>query len=294
LGFDSRLQVLQGERLPVGAEPIADFQIVDGSPTLVAGRELVIFDKEQVLRLQTPFQAAGIVSNGSPDLVVMEAKQFYQYGSAGWAPSKRLPAVLAGSIHNSGAPLPLLTITDADTTGFLVFRGVDSTLPIARVQGKLHAVSWNTAGLAAIVGSSLVTWEAGGSELRTLQTDQKLAGAQDICFLGAGRVLVSTKREVYLITRSNSLAVFGAPASCRFSGGMVYFLDAVNRMIWTVSGIEHIGQQANDRSHALGLLDKAVDTAYQRDPNYLEASRILGCQEARKQLAIQHGKGRGR
>ena len=181
------------ETAPRALTHVTDFQIVGGQPVIASARELMVFDGAQVLRLPMPFQAIGILADSSPQLVVKEANKIVEFGPTGWVPSSHLPGSLAGSLHNSGAPVPLAVVSEAGATGFLAFRDTNWSMPIARVQGQLRAVSWNEKGLAAIVGSRLVTWEAGASELRVLQTDAALAEVRDICFLGGGRVLVATR-----------------------------------------------------------------------------------------------------
>lgn len=288
LGFDSRLSVRPAGRLPDGGDTPLAFEIVGGKPAVAFARELVILDGKQDLRLPLPFQATGILADGSATLIATSAGGVFEFGPSGWVRTDRFPAALAASLHNSGAPLPLVTLWDARTTGFLAFQTSASSFPIARIEGQLHAVSWNAGGLAAIVGDSLVIWRAGGNELRTLRTDTALAESRDICLLGEGRALVSARRGVYLVTAGNTLPVLGAPAWCRYSGGRLYVLDAVNRMVWAVSGEERIGQPVADREYALKLLAEAAGGSSGKDAKYLEASRILGCQEARRQMASLH------
>jgi hypothetical protein len=291
LGFDSRLSVRPAGRLPAGNDTVLAFELFAGKPTIAFDRELIFLDNRQALHLPTPFRVTGLLADGLPTPVATAADGIYQFGPSGWEPSHRFPAALAGSLHNSGAVLPLATISDTRATGFLAFRSVDSSYPIARVEGPLHALSWNTGGLAAIVGSSLVTWKAGGNELRTLRTDPELAEARDVCFLSANRALVSTKRRVYLVTADGALVVFGMPGLCRSYGGSLYVLDTVNRMIWLVGGSDRIGGALDDRQHALELLAKSGESSSEKDPPFLEAARILGCEEARRQKSIQPQRG---
>ena len=197
LGFDSRLSVRPAGRLPDGGDTPLAFEIVGGKPAVAFARELVILDGKQDLRLPLPFQATGILADGSATLIATSAGGVFEFGPSGWVRTDRFPAALAASLHNSGAPLPLVTLWDARTTGFLAFQTSASSFPIARIEGQLHAVSWNAGGLAAIVGDSLVIWRAGGNELRTLRTDTALAESRDICLLGEGRALVSARRGVY-------------------------------------------------------------------------------------------------
>jgi len=284
LGFDSRLSVKFAGRLPDGSRNAVAFELVAGKPVVALASELIGVSPTEAVRIPVPFPVTGLVSDGSSKLVVTAADGIHEMTPSGWSPSARFPAALGPSLHNSGSPLPLVTVSESNTTGFLAWRSMDSSLPIARIAGQLRAVSWNTEGLAAVVGNSLVTWKAGADTLRTLRTDPALAEARDLCFLDESRAVVSTKRAVYLMSGENALMVLAIPARFRLSGGTIYALDETDGAVWVVKLAEHMGEKAADRAYAAKLL-VGLPAQHLKDPRYLEAVRILGCQDANRILS---------
>ena len=197
-------------------------------------------------------------------------------------PDTKLTSTVTGHLSNSGNTA-FLDTTEKDSQVHFVARSSDgSALPIADVRGKLHAVSWDEIGLAAVLDNSLFVWEAGGSEFVRLKADFDLQVARSVCLVGPRRAVVALPSAVVLVTEDAETPILGFTARCAWAHGILYLLDERGGLIWTVTGLEQLGTRSADRAYALKLVGQMPTNADESDPRFLEAARSLGCEEARK------------
>lgn len=154
------------------------------------------------------------------------------------------------------------------------------------MKGTLHAASWNDVGLAAVVDNSLYVWEAGSKNVVRLLTDQGLSAAKDVVLVGHNRAVVSLQATVVLVTDEAMTVVTGMTrARCRFQQDVLYLLDDETGLIWTLCGLNQLGNKKDDHSYAADLLKEAPrDSAAESSVQFREAARIIGCDGAKRQL----------
>jgi len=171
---------------------------------------------------------------------------------------------------------------DANNVSFTLVRTDGQRLRIGSLVGKLGAFSWNSQGLAAVVGERLVIWPQGGNEFIELARDPGLPKARDVVLVGPDRAVAALGSGVVLLSKNTRLPLAGLQARVRWSHDFLYLLDVTTGVIWKVQGLQKVGTLLADRGYAKALIAALPKTAPESHTAFLEAARIVGCVEARK------------
>jgi hypothetical protein len=281
-GFDTRLVVS-----PLGtiANPkdLVGFEIV---------RERVIAAYTQEVRIVAPGLETAIQSQDAIVSLFVDSEQRVRIATAasgmqrltaqGLVNEPEYPKALLSLLHNSGGPVPIVADEHNGVTSFALLRALQHVLPIARVAGPMRTAGWNEEGLAAVVGQSLVTWRSGSKELQAIAMGSTLERARDVTLIGEGRAVVALDSSVVLFSPSRQLVIVGVAAKCRYSGRKLYLLDQHTGVVWSIEGLDQLGDRAGDERHARDLLAKVKTANRSQSTEFLEAVRILGCSGALK------------
>ena len=183
-------------------------------------------------------------------------------------------------VTNSGATAFLAVAQKDGITrlGAVSLRG--DYLPIGSFPGPLLAVSWNTLGLAAIIGPNLVIWPSGSQKLLRLISDDSLLEAQDVCLVSNRRAVVSLKGMTVLVSEQSRLVLVGFGSRPRFSDSHLFLADQGSNVVWEVSLPDELGKREADEAHARDLLARVDPAGVPKSSMFLEAARILGCRNA--------------
>jgi hypothetical protein len=282
LGFDSRLKPDLIGRLPPTKEQVQGFEIVRGKPVVVFPDLLVAFRSDKSVSLTPPATILGITTDATDRVRLQTASGIEVLQDSGFEPDSKLTSTVTGHLSNSGNTVFLETMEQDSQVHLVAMRADGTALPIANIKGELRAVSWNDLGLAVIVNDSLYVWEAGASQLVLLKTDTGFRAARNVCLVGPRRAVVALPNVVVLVTDDTQTPIVGFTARCSWTHGILYLLDERGGLIWTVTGLEQLGTKSADHAYALTLLNQLPSDADENAPRFLEAARILGCEEARK------------
>jgi hypothetical protein len=282
LGFDSRLKTDLVGRLPATKEQVQGFEIVRGKPLVAFPHLLVAFGSDKSVSFTPPDTIVGITADSTDHIRLQTANGIQMLKDSGFKPDTSLTSTVEGHLSNSGNRVFLDTL-EKDSQVHLVARRDDGTaLPIANVKGALHAISWDELGLAAVIDNSLFVWELGGSDFVRLKSDVGLEAARSVCLVGPRRAVVTLPNVVVLVTEDTQTPIVGFAARCAWAHSILYLLDERGGLIWSVTGLEQLGKRSADQAYAKKLLGELPANADENAPRFLEAARILGCQEARK------------
>jgi hypothetical protein len=285
VGFDSRLATELLARLPSSQDPIRGFEIVNGKPVVAFPHRLLAFAPDQLASFPSLDPIEGISADGAGRLRLQSPHKISIVRASQIEPDVSLSGTTAGHLLDSGNPLLLEARSDDQRVRFIARRPDGASLPLMTVPGQFRTASWNRAGLAAVVGDTLLVWPAGARQAVRLASDIGLRSAQDVCLVGPDRAVVTLPHVVLLVTSKTQLVLVGIPALCRWNQGTLFLLDRHSGMIWTVKGMEKLGDPASDAAHANELLRAIPKTAAADDSRFLEAARILGCNKAEALLS---------
>jgi hypothetical protein len=284
-GLDSRIEPHIVGIVPPSDNPVVGFELVRHRPFVARSDQLLGFDQANIAKL-TVHGLKGISVNDKSDLLIQTDRGIQTLGQSELETNTELTSIIHGRLYNSGNPVFLEARSHDQITQFVARTLGGRSLLIASFKGTFSAASWNEIGLAAVVGNSLYVWESGSKKIVRLLTDSGLKSAKDVVLIGPGRVIVTLRKTVILVTTETILIIASLPsARCRFDAGMLYILDGQSRFIWALKGLDQLGSKTGDRSHALDLLKHMPDRTDESSTQFLEAARILGCSEARREVA---------
>jgi hypothetical protein len=283
-GIDSRLApdilgAVPDPKLMIG------FEVFDGVPVVASRDQLLVIGPKGISKIGMT-AVRGISVDARKNVLVQTDRNIEALGESGLTPENQLTEVIHGHLFDSGAPV-LLEVRSKDRVTEFVARRRDGrqSFLIASFAGSVVASSWNKFGLAAIVEDSLYVWNAGSQMVVRLVTDRGLRSAKDVVLVGSDRAIVTLKATVLLVAPETVLIVAAMHlARCRYEDGLLYLVNGQNGLIWALKGLDKLGTKAGDRTHALELLKKASG---EDSPPFLEAARIIGCDQARKDFAIR-------
>ena len=282
LGFDSRLKPDLVGRLPATKEQVQGFEIVRGKPLVAFPHLLLAFGSDKSVSFTPPDTIVGLTADSTDHIRLQTANGVQMLKESGFEPDTRLTSTVEGHLSNSGNSV-FLDTSEKESQVHLVARRDDGTaLPVANVKGTLHAISWDELGLAAVIDNSLFVWEIGGPEFVRLKGDVGLQLARSVCLVGPRRAVVTLPNVVVLVTEDAQTPIAGFTARCAWAHSILYLLDERGGLIWSVTGLEQLGKRSADQAYAMKLLGELPANADENAPRFLEAARILGCEEARK------------
>lgn len=287
-GIDSRLKLDIVGIVPYSEKPILGFELVNHQPVIALPDQLLGIRVGSMMKTPMSSAVKGISVNDGFDLLVQTDHGFETFGKSAPKPDAEFRNLIQGRLYNSGNPVFVEARSSGKQVQFIARSRVGKSFLIADFRGDFAAASWSRVGLAAVVGDSLYYWEAGNKNLIRLLTDRGLNSARDVVLIAPGRVIVTLKSTVLLVTKDEVLILAGmGTARCRFDNDrdLLYLIDDRARVIWAVTGISQVGTKAGDKAHALDLLQHLPRQNGEDSPQFLEAARILGCGPARKELA---------
>ena len=277
LGFDTRLTATVVARAPLTSAPVAAFEISAGRPLIAQGTSLWVSrgNETTAANLKLPLRAILVDDKGQVTLHAGDA--LYRLGAA--APEAIARSDL-GRLHRSGTPATVDAKQAATSAQFVLRHDDGRTLPLATIPGALRLASWNTEGLAAIVGRSLFEWRPGEPDLLRLATDEGLERARDLVLIGPSRVVVALNESLVLLTPQGRLVLGNIRARVRWAAGTLYALDERTGIVWSLKGLEPIGRREVDEDYAAALIRALPADAPETHVAFMEAARIVGCEVA--------------
>jgi hypothetical protein len=280
-GFDSRLTAEAIGLAPLDARDVRGFEIVSGRPVVALSHRLIGLDGNQPVFFPSLDVIDGIAVDDRDHLWVQTGESVRRFVGERLESVRALRAGVV--VHDSGHALLAESSTSPEATQ-IVLRSPEQrrSLPPLVAEGRLTAMSWNQAGLAAIVDSTLITWPAGAKSATRLYADVGLANARDVCLLSPTRAIIALQHVVVLIDKGTVLVLAVMPARVRQVDGIVYLLEPRSGIVWRISGIDKVGDRDGDRAHATRLLTQLPKDRPENDLAFLEAARIVGCEGARK------------
>jgi hypothetical protein len=284
-GIDSRLKPDIVGAIPDARTPVLGFELVGHTPVIAISGRVLGIGQEEIVNIPVPNNLKGISVDQQSNLLIQTDHGIETMGARGLGTDPALTDAIHGHLYDSGNGLFLEARSRENTVQFLA-RGRDGQpFLIASIEGSFSAASWNSLGLAAVVGDSLYTWEAGGRNIVRLLTDRGLRSATDVVLVGPGRAVVTLTATVLLVTPLTVLPIASmSSARCRFDGGVLYLVDGQSGLIWALKGLEGLGTKSADRAHAIALPKGVPVPLNETSPQFLEAARIIGCDQARRQV----------
>jgi TonB family protein len=277
-------------RVPTKELPsIRGFEILpDGNPVIAVPHGLITFRQQKVIQTDIVDEIKSIAVDDKGALIVetmpvsaSNQRLFKRIEGKRLAEDPRFTIGPEATLFNSGNAAFLTITSSSESVRFAARNRSGDVLPLAKAEGRLRAVSWNRAGLAAVVDSTLLVWQSGGTELTRLAVDSGLSGAIDSCLIDSNRAVVSLQNWVVLVSQKGTSAIVGIRARCRYAQGTLYLLDERDGLVWALRGIERVGGRESDVEHARNLIKQNPANATESSSRYLEAARIVGCDEAR-------------
>jgi hypothetical protein len=285
-GFDSRLTTEAIGRVPIDASDVRGFEIVGGRPVVALSHRLVGLDGNQPVFFPSLDAINSLAVDDHEHLWVQTGEKVRRFVGDRMEVVRTVKNGV--TVYDSGHAL-LAEGLSSQGAMQIVLRSPtqERSLPPLVAEGRLTAMSWNLAGLAAIVDSTLVTWPAGGKSATRLYADEGLASARDVCLLSPTRAIVALQNFVVLIDKGSPLVLAIMPARVRQVDGVVYLLDQRGGIVWKISGIDQVGDRDHDRAYAARLLTHLPKGRPENDLAFLEAARIVGCEGALKMRSHQ-------
>lgn len=279
-GFDSRLTVEVAGRAPIGDDRVVGFEIFRGRPVVGLPHRIVAIDGARALAHPSLDTITGLAIDAAGGVWVQAGTAVRRFGDDRLVDAGELSA--GRRLHNSGSPAFAVSHSGAHVSRIAI-QSVDGS-PAAPLdfEGELRTMSWNSAGLAAVIGHSLVTWDPAQGSLTRLGADQAFRSARDVVLIGQDRAVVALSNVVLLVTGTNRLVLAAIRGRVRWQAGALYVLDERTGIAWVLRGLEAAGSRTADAAHAAKLLRDLKPGASETEPAFLEAVRILGCQAARE------------
>lgn len=281
-GFDSRLDVELVARVDLGGSQVTGFEVAGGRPVIAFERRLLGIDNGRLMSMPSLERIDGLAADANGRLWVQHGTRVRRVGkerveAAGeLAPDRRL--------HNSGHAL-FMQSAALDGRTRLVVHGLteEAVLPPVDLEGgKLVTLSWSQAGMAAVVGGSLVAWPAGARSVTRLLEDEGLRAARDVALVAPGRSVVALPDTLALVTDRGIAVLALIRARVRWSDNALFVLDESWGAVWKVSGLDRLGTVDGDKAHASAILKQLPPGAPETHLGFLQAARIVGCEGARK------------
>lgn len=290
--LDSRLKPTLISVLPNAHETVVGFEVIHGSPVVAFPHSLLTIQRVGGTRFAVDQTIKGLSFDKEAKVFIQSNKGVLQLDRSGLEPDNKLNSVVLGRVYGSGGKVLLEVRARHGLLEFLARRDDGAAFPIAMMKGRLRAVSWNSQGLAAVVGESLYLWHPGDKSVVRLLSDEGLASSHDVVALGGGRAVVALRNAIVLVSPKTLDIIAAMPLSrCRFQDGVLYVLQEKAGLIWSLRGLEKLGSKVDDEAYAHGLLERSKRDTAHRNTEIAEAARILGCGEVKKWLAAtnQHG-----
>jgi hypothetical protein len=242
-----------------------------------------MLDGNRIANLLSLDTIKAIAVSDSDRLIVQTSKGLYEPAGNGRLSLSSGVAPFTGSMSNSGNRLFLDVVEQGNGFEGYVRTLGGKSLPLVGQQQPLRVITWDNAGLAVVYGTTLLTWDDGARSGRVVANDAGLAKATAACALGNDRAIVGVGHVTVLFSKDSQLILVAGKTRCRTAGQSLILLDEESRIVMKVDGVEQLGSRAADLAFARKMLQALpANTTYESDSHFLEAARILGCQEAER------------
>lgn len=284
-GFDTRLEPNLLMAVPERRK-ITAFEVWNDRVFLAAGSNVLLANGAgPVKSLDVGEKIESLTVDNHGKLSVRTSKQYWNIGPDGLIQDELLSAldrrilVLA-----SGTPSYLGIGTNERITSLGIVNRKGLAAPLYRTRDKVVAASWSPEGMAALTSSELISWDGSSSKLTKLKADPEFLGAEDIVLLPSGRVVICLRNYILLVGQDSAIVIAGFQARVRYQQRSLYLLDVTTNLIWKIDNLDAIGDRQSNQNHAARLLSKLSPNVSETDKQFLEAARIIGCEEARQRL----------
>jgi hypothetical protein len=280
-GFDSRLNVELLARVNLRGSPVTGFEVADGRPVIALERRLVGVDGSRVVSMPSIDRIDRMAVDASGAVWVQSGTNVRRLSK------KRLEQVRSVEdgtrLYNSGNVAFLQTQRrDGATLLNIVSSDARQGLPPFRIEGEdVSSATWNSVGLAAAAGDTLIAWPAGSPKVIRLRRDDGLRSARDVSLVAPDRAVVALPGTLALVTDRGVAVLALMHARVRWANNALYVLDQTLGLVWKISGVERLGSAESDNAHVMSILKQLPRGASETDTRFLEAARIVGCQGAR-------------
>ncbi len=285
-GFDTRLTAEVIASIPSTSDRVVGFEVSSKAAIVAYPHRILAASTTGVAVLTSIEEIVGIAVDQNRELIVFTKAGARRIGTERLEPDNKQRVPSGRLLMNSGSPFFVWTTQDGNNSALFLSRS-SKEIPFANLPGKLNAVSVGPQGLAATVGESLYVWDGGAAELLRLATDTGLAQSRDVSLTGPRSAVVALPKAVLLFTPDVQVVLVTMVARCRWSGGALYLLDVNRNVIWIVRGLDLLGTKTQDDDHVRRLIT-AVRNGSSSGPAFLEAARIVGCQQATAMLSKRH------
>jgi len=283
IGFDSRVSARLLARLPVTRELVTGFAVAGDRPIVLLRDRLLIYGSGLPSEVRLPYTATGLSVDAGGRLRVQHGGAVDLLSDGVLRPDTSVNP--AGRLFGSNMPVLLDAFGEEGVQKFVFLRPGADSFGLAGAHGELRAAFWGDAGMAAVVEQSLYVWEDGSKQFVRLAMDRGLARAQSVCLVTAGHAVVALLGILVVVTGEDQIVLAGMAARCDAHNGILYAIDERTGEIWSVAGIEKMGNFHEDERHARSLILGMPANAGENAPAFLEAARIIGCDRARKLFA---------
>lgn len=280
-GFDSRLNVELLARVNLHGSPVTGFEVADGKPVIAFERRLVGVDGSRLFSMPSIDRIDSMAVDASGGVWVQSGTSVRRLSQERL---ERVRTVETGTrLHNSGNVAFLQSQRrDGATLLSIVSSDARHRLPPFRIEGEdVSSAAWNSVGLAAVAGDTLIAWPAGSQKVIRLRLDEGLRSTRDVSLVAPDRAVVALPGTLALVTDRGVAVLALIRARLRWSNNALYVLDEKVGLLWKVSGLEKLGTADGDKAHARAILTQLPAGASEADSRFLESARIVGCDGAR-------------
>ncbi len=279
--YDSRLKAVRVGTVPLAGQPVVGFEMVPGGFIVATTHHIFRSRSNSIHNTISLDRIIGISVNAQGDIIVQRPNGLVTISEDGiFSPIKSTTLSPRGRLINSGNDLYVDAV--ARGVGFdLSLRKADGhTLPFLEIDEPLRTLSWNSGGLSAVVGHSLIVWPDGDRKATLLANDAGLVYATSSCFVDSSRALVSIGDFTALVTPTSQLVIAGVRTHCSNSKANLFLLDDHGGVVWQIAGLSALGDRKLDADYAAELIRRLDTHSAEADPRFLEAARIIGCIQA--------------
>jgi hypothetical protein len=283
-GFDGRLSVVPVGEIPVPGNHVIGFEIVHDKPVVAFPHRLLAITPKGIVSWTSLDRVTHIATDDHARVLVQTTKGIASAGNGlSLEPVATLIDAARGDLYDSGNTNVLSLVgPDSANPTFVSIRPNGRIGSSLELHDPVRAISWGTEGLSLIAGYALMEWPTGSSKISLLGADKGFGKAQDTCLLGPGRVVVALPNVVVMVSRETTSVLVNMSARIRCAGDTLYLLDLKTGVIAKATGADKLGHKDADAQYARDLISNLPQNVTERNPKFLEASRLLGCRQARE------------
>jgi hypothetical protein len=283
-GFDSRLTAKAIARMGDLSEKASGFEVFNGNPVIAFPHKLLAVRDGSMKAIASIEPVQAIARDDSGHIWLQTRKDVRRVTPQRVEIDQPMSQAVRGRLFGSDRNTLLDVVESPNETDFLLTTVKGHVLPVFRTTGKCRTASWNSEGLAAVVGDRLIAWQTGAPQIMQLARDSGLEHARDVVLVGPGRAVVSLEHVTLLIAPDTTLVLIDVPTRCRWVNNTLFLFDEDTGLIWSVQGLESIGSAGADYGYARSIVSKLPPGTPESSPAFLEAARLVGCGQARAWL----------